>query len=108
MRSLYVDSETLPWRPTPHPGVEWKKLRFEPESGASAVLLRFQAGAHYGRHSHPAGEEYLVLEGSLDEGGRRWGKGSYVCLPPGSTHRPSSQEGCLLFVRLPAPIAPCD
>ena len=102
--SLYVDSEGAPWRPTPHAGVSWKKLRYDPGSGASAVLLRFEPGATYGRHRHPAGEQYLVLEGSLEDGGRTYGAGTYVHHGAGSAHRPASAEGCLLFVTLGAPI----
>jgi anti-sigma factor ChrR (cupin superfamily) len=102
--SLFVDSEALPWRESPYPGVTWKKLYFDPGSGQSAVLLRFAPGARYGAHRHPAGEEYLVLEGSLEDGGRTYGTGTYVRHPPGSGHRPSSREGCLLHVTLGAPI----
>lgn len=102
-RARYVDTAELPWRPTPYAGVQWKKLHFD-GSGPSTVLLRFEPGAHYGAHRHPAGEQYLVLEGSLEDGGRSWGPGAYVNLPPGSSHRPSSAAGCLLFVTLPAPI----
>ena len=68
--SLYVDTGTLPWRDSPYEGVHWKKLHFDPEGGRSAVLLRFAPGASYGTHRHPEGEEYLVLEGSLEDGGR--------------------------------------
>jgi len=88
--------------------VHWKKLRFDPGTGESAVLLRFEPGASYGRHRHPQGEQYLVLEGSLEDGGRTWGTGSYVRHAPGSIHRPSSASGCLLFVTLPAPIEDLD
>jgi anti-sigma factor ChrR (cupin superfamily) len=94
----------LPWRDTPHAGVQWKKLFFDPASGESAVLLRFEPGASYGAHRHPAGEQYLVLEGSLEDGAASYAKGAYVRHAPGSAHRPSSREGCVLFVALPAPI----
>jgi len=102
--SVYVGSEELHWRESPYAGVRWKKLHYDPASGRSAVLLRFEPGAAYGRHRHPAGEEYLVLEGSLEEGGRSYGRGTYVRHPPGSVHRPSSREGCLLFGTLAEPI----
>jgi anti-sigma factor ChrR (cupin superfamily) len=102
--STYADSDALPWRPTPYDGVTWKKLRHDPGSGASAVLLRFEPGARYGRHRHPAGEEYLVLDGALEDGGRRWGAGAYVHHAPGSVHAPSSREGCVVYVTLAAPI----
>lgn len=106
-----VDSDALPWRPTPHAGVEWKKLAFdarplEEGGGASAVLLRFAPGARYGTHRHPRGEQYLVLEGSLEDGGETYGAGTWVWHPPNSAHTPSSQEGCVLFVSLAAPIEP--
>ncbi len=102
--SQYVDGESLPWRQSPYPGVTWKKLRHDAASGESAVLLRFAPGAAYGAHRHPEGEEYLVLEGSLEDGGRRYGPGAYVYHPPDSRHRPRSSEGCILFVRLAHPI----
>ena len=106
--SLYVDTSALPWRPTSYAGVEWKKLRFDPATGESAVLLRFQPGARYGRHRHPGGEQYLVLEGSLEDGGRTWGVGAYVRHAPDSVHVPSSAAGCLLLVTLPTPIEDLD
>lgn len=102
--SSYVDSESLPWRPTPHAGVEWKKLFFEPETGESAVLLRFAPGASYGAHEHPGGEEYFVLSGTLREGDAVYEAGTYARHPSGSRHRPRSDDGCIVFVRLPLPI----
>ncbi len=104
MDSRYVDTAVQPWRPTPFAGVEWKKLHFDEATGLSTVLLRFARGASYGTHRHPAGEQYLVLEGSLRDGAHSYGAGTYVCHPPGSAHRPRSEEGCLLFVTLPQPI----
>jgi len=106
--SIIVATEDLPWRDSPHDGVRWKKLHFDPGTGRSAVLLSFEPGASYGTHRHPAGERYLVLEGSLEEGGRRYGRGTYVEHAPGSVHRPSSAEGCLLFVTLDEPIEDLD
>jgi len=103
-RSVFVEAAALEWRETAYPGIEWKKLRFDPEGGSSAVLLHFEAGAAYGAHRHPAGEEYYVLEGELEDGGNRYGAGSYVYHPPGSSHRPSSPSGCLIFVCLPESI----
>jgi anti-sigma factor ChrR (cupin superfamily) len=102
--SDYVDTESLEWRATPYGGVSWRKLAFDDARGLSTVMLRFAPGASYGAHRHPEGEQYLVLEGSLTDGGETWGAGTYVNHPPGSVHRPRSDEGCLLFVTLPAPI----
>jgi anti-sigma factor ChrR (cupin superfamily) len=102
--SLYVEAGSQKWRDSPYPGVRWAKLRYDPSTGESAVLLRFDPGSAYGTHRHPAGEQYLVLEGSLEDGGKAWGEGAYVWHPPGSIHTPRSKKGCLLFVALPKPI----
>ncbi|MCC7015388.1 MAG: cupin domain-containing protein [Planctomycetes bacterium] len=102
--SLFVDGAHLPWRETPCAGVHWKKLYFEPASGESAVLLKFAPGAVYDAHRHPQGEHYLVLEGELEDGGRRYGPLTYVRHAPGSVHRPSSPSGALVFVTLQQPI----
>ncbi len=102
--SLFVASESMPWRESPYEGVRWKKLRFDEASGESAVLLKFEPGAAYGAHGHPGGEQYLVLEGTVEDGGRSYDRGTYVHHPPDSIHRPSSSQGCLLFVTLPRPI----
>ena len=100
----YTNAHDLPWRKTRYAGVEWKKLEFDATTGRSAVLLRFAPGASYGAHRHPSGEQYYVLEGSLEDGGRTWGRGTFVHHPAGSAHKPSSKEGCLLLVVLDAPI----
>ena len=106
--SVYARFEDLPWRETPHAGVQWKKLHFDATSGRSAVLLRFAPGASYGTHRHGGVEQYTVLEGELEDGGERWGPGSYVLHPRGSVHRPSSSTGCTLLVVLDAPIEPLE
>ncbi len=104
MNSIYVDPREEEWRETPYVGVTFKNLHQDRETRRSAVLVKFEPGTRYGAHRHPGGEEYLVLEGSLEDGGRTWGPGSYVCHPPGSAHRPTSKEGCILFISLPEPV----
>ncbi len=106
--SIYTDGTAEDWRETPYIGVTFKKLHFDKETGRSAVLVKFDPETRYGAHRHPAGEEYYVLEGTVEDGGRRWGPGSYVYHPPGSAHRPTSKEGCLLFVSLPRPVEVLD
>ncbi|GIK54322.1 MAG: hypothetical protein HPKKFMNG_02514 [Planctomycetes bacterium] len=82
------------------PGVSYKTLR-KHDSGGLSLLLRFAPGASYHPHRHPAGEEYFVLEGELDDLGRSWPQGSYLWHPPGSVHRPSSRAGAVVLVILP-------
>ena len=106
--SIYIDATKEEWRPTPYVGITWKKLLFEKETGRSAVLVKFAPGSVYGAHRHPEGEDYYVIEGSLEDGGRSWGAGSFVSHPPGSTHRPSSKEGCVVYISLPKQVEPLE
>jgi len=106
--SLVLAGASLPWRATPFEGVRWKKLYFEPDSGRSAVLLSFAPGATYGPHRHAGIEQYFVLEGSLEDGGASYGAGTFVHHPAGSVHRPSSKQGCMLYVTLDQPIELID
>lgn len=102
---LRIATDSIPWRPFPDaPLVEYKVLRRHATGGGLTLLLRFAPGAVYHAHRHPAGEEYLVLTGSLEDGGRTYHAGDYVYYPPGSAHRPASREGATLLVLLPAAI----
>jgi anti-sigma factor ChrR (cupin superfamily) len=104
--SQFIDGAALEWRASGCEGVRWKKLYFDAASGESAVLLHFAPGASYDAHRHPGGERYLVLEGELEDGGRRYGALTYVRHAPGSVHRPSSPTGAVVFVTLARPIEP--
>jgi quercetin dioxygenase-like cupin family protein len=106
-RVLRLQTGVLEWRTFPEAaGVDYKLLRRHPEAGGSTLLLRFAPGADYPTHRHPAGEEYFILSGSLEDGGTTYGAGDYIYYPPGSVHRPSSREGCTLLVVLPARVEP--
>jgi anti-sigma factor ChrR (cupin superfamily) len=85
------------------PGVSYKTLR-KAEAGGITLLLKFAPGARYHAHRHPGGEEYYVLEGSLNDLGRAWPAGSYIWHPPGSAHRPFSDSGCVVLVVLRQPV----
>ena len=105
----HLATAAIPWqRFSEATGVEYKVLRRHAERGGSTLLLRFAPGADYPAHRHPAGEEYYVLEGALDDGPRTYRAGDYLYYPPGSVHRPVSREGCLVLVVLPARVEMID
>ena len=81
-------------------GVAYKTLR-KHANGGLTILLKFEPAARYHAHRHPGGEEYYVLEGVLEDLGKSWPTGSYIWHPPGSAHRPSSKDGCVVLVVLP-------
>ncbi len=105
LESLVVQADAKPWKGFPEvPGVEYKVLRRHPEGGGLTLLLRFARGVHYPTHRHPGGEEYYMLEGTLRDGGKTYGKDAFVYHPPGSIHTPSSPGGAELIVVLPKAI----
>jgi len=85
------------WKPF-HPGVTAYWFYDEHNSGAAAVLLRYEAGAHVPLHEHLGYEHLYVLEGDqLDENGS-YPAGSFVIHPPGTKHSPSSVGGCVALL----------
>jgi anti-sigma factor ChrR (cupin superfamily) len=89
------------WVASPMPGVERCMLdRIGAESGHATSLVRYSPGSRFPEHGHPGGEEFLVLDGVFSDESADYPAGSYVRNPIGSHHAPSSEDGCMLFVKL--------
>jgi quercetin dioxygenase-like cupin family protein len=100
-RPAVVHAASLPWMQSPSAGVERRMLyRIGEEQAIATSIVRYAAGSSFSSHSHPGGEEFLVLEGVFEDERGRYPAGSYVRNPPGSAHAPRSKEGCTIFVRL--------
>jgi anti-sigma factor ChrR (cupin superfamily) len=63
------------------------------------VLERWAEGTHRPSHSHPGGEEILVLEGTFEDEEGVYPTGTWIRNPPGSAHAPLTHPGCLLYVK---------
>ncbi len=96
-----VHTPSLDWVPSPAPGV-WRRLleRDGGEVARATSVVRYEAGARFEAHTHGGGEEILVLEGTFEDEHGRYGPGTYLHNPVGSTHAPFTQEGCTLLVKL--------
>ncbi len=94
-----VLAEKAAWIATPFPGLEYKLLRVDPETGTSARLLRFGPGATYPPHRHGGPEDVFVLEGSVFLNGVRLKAGDY-CRAEAGTEEPLaySDEGGLAII----------
>ncbi len=98
---VVVDSATLAWVPSPVAGVRRRLLARDGDEDAVATsIVEYAPGSSFARHTHPAGEEFLVLSGTFEDEHGIYPEGSYVKNPPQSHHAPSSREGCTLFVKL--------
>lgn len=100
-RPVLVDGARLPWTPSPEPGVERRMLeRSGDEVAIASTIVRYRSGSRFSPHTHGLGEEFLVLEGTFSDGNGDYPPGTYVRNPPGSTHAPFSDNGCVIFVKL--------
>lgn len=89
------------WQQAPQAPIERCALEREaPESGHATSFVRYLPGARFPVHSHPLGEEIFVLDGVFSDDSGDYPAGSYIRNPPGSSHAPYSDQGCLLFVKL--------
>lgn len=102
-----VRGNQSPWLPLQEAGVDTsgifvKPLRFDNATKRSPVfLLKFEPGASYPNHSHPAGEEVYVLEGEIRFGPDQLHAGDYLYTSPGATHAAYSKTGCTMLFAVP-------
>ena len=98
---VVISTQEQAWLDSPSPTVFRKPLeRAAAESGHTTSIVKYQAGASFNSHSHPYGEEILVLEGIFSDEEGDYPAGTYIRNPPGSSHAPFSKEGCVLLVKL--------
>lgn len=96
-----VTPDDYQWIPSPQPGVERVMLdRIGREQVRATSLVWYAPGSEFPAHSHPGGEEILVLDGIFTENGVDYPAGWYLRSPDGSSHQPSSRDGTTIFVKL--------
>ena len=102
-----VKSASTEWLPliekgTHYKGIFVKSLRYDQTTQRSkTIILKFEAGASYPYHRHPAGEELFVLEGNTIIEGALLTKGDYLYTPPGFKHAVKTDTGCTILFVIP-------
>lgn len=100
-RRAALASKDQQWIPSPQAGIERVMLdRVGDERARATSIVRYAAGAQFPHHQHPGGEEILVLSGTFSDEDGHYPAGWYLRNPPGSGHRPFSDEGAVIFVKL--------
>ncbi|PFG57835.1 anti-sigma factor ChrR (cupin superfamily) [Vibrio sp. ES.051] len=98
---IVVDTDKQDWVSSPATGVWRKPLEREAkESGYTTSVVKYEPHSQFTTHSHPFGEEILVLEGVFSDENGDYPAGTYLRNPPGSQHAPFSREGCVILVKL--------
>jgi len=98
--TIVLQTNELPWEPSPAPGIERRYLSRDEEKGLVTSIVRYASGASFPAHTHSAGEEIFVLEGTFADENGTYPAGTYLRNPPGSRHHPFSPDGCVIFVKL--------
>ncbi|MBU3018717.1 cupin domain-containing protein [Paraglaciecola agarilytica] len=98
---VVVHSQQQPWVASPMPGVDRRPLdRVGDEVARATTIVRYAPGSEFSPHVHTGGEEFIVLDGVFQDQHGDFPAGSYVRNPPQSSHKPGSDEGCIIFVKL--------
>ena len=101
IQRVVINHHDLPWIASPELGVERRMLeRMGDEVAKATSIVRYHPGSKFKTHTHELGEEILVLEGVFSDETGHYSAGSYLMNPPGSSHAPFSESGCVLFVKL--------
>lgn len=96
-----ITPERYLWVASPQKGVERVMLdRVGTEVARATSLVRYAPDSEFPRHRHPGGEEILVLSGVFSDEHGDYPAGWYLRNPPGSSHRPHSVPGAVIFVKL--------
>jgi anti-sigma factor ChrR (cupin superfamily) len=91
-------TESLPWEPA-RAGVAVRRLYSQAGFLDSVRLERWERGAQLGRIDYASGAELFVLEGSFRDAGGAFARGAWLRLPRGAAHSPSTDEGCVLYIK---------
>lgn len=97
LASRYVDVASLPWKPTPCPGIDMKILLKDEATGMMTALFRWAPGSALGLHEHVEIEQSYVLEGSIVDAEGECKAGDFVWRPKGNRHIARSPGGALLL-----------
>jgi anti-sigma factor ChrR (cupin superfamily) len=98
---VVIRPEDYDWVKSPAAGVERMMLdRIGDEVARATTIVRFAPGSYFDAHTHGGGEEYFVLDGVFSDESGDYPAGTYVRNPIGSSHKPHTDEGATIFVKL--------
>ena len=89
------------WVTSPVGGVDRMMLdRIGEEVARATTIVRFAPNSYFDAHTHGGGEEFLVLDGVFSDQYGDFPAGTYVRNPIGTSHKPHTEQGCTILVKL--------
>lgn len=107
MNKYIVHSANTEWISLEEEGIVTKGIYVKPlrsdesQKRSPSFLLKFDPGASYPYHNHPAGEEAFVLKGEVYFNDTKLVAGDYLYTPPGFKHAVRTEVGCEIFFIVP-------
>lgn len=95
------------WQPLIEKGIHYHGISVislcydETKQRSTTILLKFEPGATYPYHNHPAGEEIFVLSGDVILEGATLLQGDYLYTPPNFKHSVTTKTGCTMLFVIP-------
>lgn len=96
---VVLDTYGIEWQPTEAAGIDVKPLYRQADYADEVRLERWRPGTSPGAVGYPGGVEIFVLRGDMADEAGLYGTGAWLRLPAGATHRPSTANGCTLYVK---------
>ena len=96
-----IDTASAAWHPGLVAGLSVMPLH--EHDGVGTALVRWAPHTRFNTHTHPGGEEILVLEGVFRDEDGDYPAGTWLRNPRGSRHAPyTGAEGALIYVKVGA------
>jgi anti-sigma factor ChrR (cupin superfamily) len=95
---IALRTAAMPWQPA-RAHVDVRRLYSQPGFADTVRLERWAPGAQLGRVAYENGAELLVLEGAFADADGTFARGTWLRLPPGASHMPSTSTGCVLYIK---------
>jgi anti-sigma factor ChrR (cupin superfamily) len=97
--SVRVHTPTATWMPGLVRGLS--VLPLHDHDGISTALVRWAPHTRFGAHTHPGGEEILVLAGTFHDEHGAYAAGTWIRSPRYSAHAPfTGDDGALIYVKV--------
>lgn len=96
-KRVVIDTRASEWSEVSSSGLS--RLTLHRHGDEKVELVRFAPDARVVSDRHSGGEEVLVLEGVLSDEAGHYSTGVWVRDPPGSSHAPFSELGCVIYVK---------
>jgi len=97
------DASRFTWQPF-RPGVEMCTLYGGAPDAPAAALLRYAPHASVPPHVHRGYEHILILSGSQRDDNGSYETGTLLISEPGTQHRVSSDQGCVVLAIWERPV----